>query len=151
MTLGSLLFERPRLIEYRARLHITYFIHVLCFIVARARFVFVGTLTQSVNGSAAFSTFDNTRRKMSLGVFNTLAGVSFDKSSGSDSSRRSSSPDVPINEQVTTTRDGQRSNWSKGVPSPSRRNRTVRDGKENPARPENFFILITRTFCTQIE
>ncbi|KAF0756304.1 osmotic avoidance abnormal protein 3 isoform X2 [Aphis craccivora] len=56
----------------------------------------IGTLTQPVNGSAAFSTFENGRRKMSLGIFNTLAGLSFDKSSSSDSSRRSSSPDVPV-------------------------------------------------------
>jgi len=60
----------------------------------------IGTLTQPVNGSAAFSTFDNGRRKMSLGIFNTLAGLSFDKSSSSDSSRRSSSPDAPIYDQV---------------------------------------------------
>jgi len=61
---------------------------------------YVGTLTQPVNGSAAFSTFENGRRKMSLGIFNTLAGLSFDKSSSSDSSRRSSSPEVPIYDQV---------------------------------------------------
>ncbi|KAL4120128.1 hypothetical protein QTP88_012862 [Uroleucon formosanum] len=57
------------------------------------------TLTQPANGSAAFSTFENGRRKMSLGIFNTLAGLSFDKSSSSDSSRRSSSPDVPVYDQ----------------------------------------------------
>ncbi|CAI6345648.1 unnamed protein product [Macrosiphum euphorbiae] len=58
-----------------------------------------GTLTQPANGSAAFSTFENGRRKMSLGIFNTLAGLSFDKSSSSDSSRRSSSPEVPVYDQ----------------------------------------------------
>lgn len=56
----------------------------------------IGTLTQPANSSAAFSTFENGRRKMSLGIFNTLAGLSFDKSSSSDSSRRSSSPEVPV-------------------------------------------------------
>lgn len=60
----------------------------------------IGTLTQPNNGSAAFNTFENGRRKMSLGIFNTLAGLSFDKSSGSDSSRRSSSPDVSVYDQV---------------------------------------------------
>lgn len=65
----------------------------------------LGTLTQPTNGTAAFNTFDNARRKMSLGIFNTLAGLSFDKSSSSDSSRRSSSPDVPVvYEQVKRSR-----------------------------------------------
>ncbi|XP_050540903.1 kinesin-like protein KIF17 isoform X2 [Daktulosphaira vitifoliae] len=56
----------------------------------------LGTFAQHPNNPAAFNTFDNSRKKMSIGAFKTLAGLSFDKSSSSDSSRRSSSPEMPI-------------------------------------------------------
>lgn len=78
------------------------FLHNILYIIINNM---IGTLTQPANGSAAFSTFENGRRKMSLGIFNTLAGLSFDKSSSSDSSRRSSSsPDVPVYDQVKRLR-----------------------------------------------
>jgi len=76
------------------------FLHIISYNI----YNIIGTLTQPANGSAAFSTFENGRRKMSLGIFNTLAGLSFDKSSSSDSSRRSSSPEVPVYDQVKRPR-----------------------------------------------